>query len=196
MASLPPLLKYTNRYDELISLIDEAYQRVLRDEPDEYIYNNVNFFIKSFLVISCVYLETYLKEVGELVIENIQTKLRENPLPHNLIKWSVDNNKDKTYKFSDFKLEISKKDIDDIVSGNVGKTIILFTKLGVDIVSEPLFDRNKDLVATIVTKRNNIVHHNDEASDVSFPDVINYISTLKEYIQGIDNKVKASGLLE
>ncbi|MBL0385114.1 hypothetical protein JJB07_00520 [Tumebacillus sp. ITR2] len=195
MSNTPPFEKYTELYNELISLTNGANARILQEVPDAYIYENVNFFLKSFMVVACVYLETYLKEVSQLVVDSVQLRLKNYPLPHNLIKWSVDNNKDKVLKFSEFELEITKKDIDDIVSGNIGKTINLFTKIGVDIASEPRFDSNKDVVGAIVTKRNNIVHHNDDANDLTFQDVINYIDTLKVYIQAIDDKVMTSGLL-
>ncbi|MBQ4901347.1 hypothetical protein KB559_21110 [Paenibacillus sp. Marseille-P2973] len=181
--------KYVALYDELTQLVNEANQRTVAEEPDLYIYNNINFFIKSFLVVACTYLEAYLKEVSELVIDKYEAQLLQYPIPHNLIKWGVDNNKDKQFKFENFKLGISKKDVDDIISGNVYKTISLFAKLGIDISSDEKFSDNKDIVGTIVTKRNNIVHHNDDASDVSLPDIKSYIIQFKEYIEAIDDKI-------
>ncbi|XOK61584.1 HEPN domain-containing protein [Paenibacillus elgii] len=194
MNSSAPYVKYSNLYDELVILINEANGRIIREEPDPYIYNNANFFIKSFLIVACTYLESYLKEISEQVIEKYEKTLLEHPLPYNLIKWGVDNNKDKQFKFENFELGIKKKDIDDIISGNVHKTINLFTKLGIEITSEERFSNNKDVVGTIVTKRNNIVHHNDDASDVSFPDIMDYIKIFKEYLKAIDDKVLATAL--
>ena len=47
------------------------------------------------------------------------------------------------------------------------------------------FIENKDLVAAIVNKRNNIVHHNDVANDVSFSDVVSYIDVFISYMHAI-----------
>ncbi|MCF8567816.1 hypothetical protein LLE49_24145 [Alicyclobacillus tolerans] len=195
MTATPPHTKYGSLFDTLSALIEQANTRVIQDEPDPYIYDNVNFFIKSFLVVSCVYLESYLKEVGELIVNSVQQSLRTYPVPHNLVKWSVDDNKDKVYKFSAFELEISKDNIDDVVSGNVGKTINFFKKLGLDVASDPGFQANKDVVASIVQKRNDVVHHNDDANDVSLPDLLGYVRTLKAYVESIDKMVVNSGLL-
>ena len=38
----------------------------------------------------------------------------------------------------------------------------------------------KDQISTIVEKRNNVVHHNDEASDLSLGDVQIYIATINK----------------
>lgn len=89
-------------------------------------------------------------------------------------------------------LGISKKDIDDQSSGNVGKTISLFTKMGVDLTKNLDFEVYKDKVSSIVTKRINVIHHNDEASDVSFSDIIININIMSQYIKAIDEAVSSS----
>ena len=45
----------------LQGLVHETSSRFIMD--DNYITDNVNFFSKSFLVITCAYLEGYIKEV-------------------------------------------------------------------------------------------------------------------------------------
>jgi hypothetical protein len=42
---------------------------------------------------------------------------------------------------------------------------------------------------TIVVKRNKVVHHNDEASDISNDDLKNYIDSLKKYLANIDKEI-------
>jgi len=57
-----------------------------------------------------------------------------------------------------------------------------------------VFVENKDLIATVVAKRNNVIHHNDSASDISFSDVVEYIDTFIRYMEGIDRAVKQAKL--
>lgn len=183
--------KYIDLYEKLIKLINESNKRVLAEESDGFIDSNINFFNKSFMVISCAYLESYLKEISWEMISEIEGKLKEQALPANLIRWSISgekfNKKDITYE--NFMLGISKKDVDEQISGNVGKTISLFTKMGIDLNKNLEFEGYKEKISSIVTKRNNVIHHNDDASDVSFNDIIININIIKEYMKAIDKEV-------
>ncbi|MBD8136939.1 hypothetical protein IFR10_15555 [Bacillus sp. CFBP 13597] len=181
--------KYIQQYDELIGLVNESNKRIVKDEPDDLFMDHINLFSKSFMVLSVTYLESYLKEVCLLIVNYMNKKLLENPLPHNLINWSILQGKHKDIQFKGFALNISSKDIDDGLSGNVHKTITLFSNLGIDLQSIDEFCNNKDKIANIVTKRNDIVHHNDEASDISFSDIISNIKVIKDYILTIDNEI-------
>jgi len=62
-------------------------------------------------------------------------------------------------------------------------------KKSLDLNTNSEFENYKDIIGAIVTKRNNIVHHNDEASDISFYDIIGNIKLIKEYITIIDKEV-------
>ena len=53
------------------------------------------------------------------------------------------------------------------------------------------FVEHKNLVGTIVNKRNNIIHHNDEASDISFSDLLVHIDVLLEYMLAIESLLSA-----
>jgi len=183
--------KYEILFGELIELIRETNKRVIREDSDDLFVDNLNFFNKSFMVVTCTYLEAYLKEVVYFCIESINSNLKTSPVARNLVYWSVMKNKDKDKDrcFEDFKLEIYQDDIDSEISGNVGKTIDLFSKLGINLNIEEEFRNHKDSIAGIVTKRNNIVHHNDDASDVSLNDVISYINSIKSYLAYIDKQV-------
>jgi hypothetical protein len=61
----------------------------------------------------------------------------------------------------------------------------LFRFLGIDLLGEEGFNKNKDVVTSVVVKRNNIVHHNDSASDVSFSDIEGYIDVFVDYMLAI-----------
>lgn len=186
------LNNYFLLFDNLIDLINETNNRVVSENPLDYFIDNVNFFNKSFMVIICAYLESYLKDVSMLIIDEMNYRLRNNPVPHNLIKWCINKNKpfksdDIEYKF--LNIDINRKDIDSEISGNIGKTINLFQKLGIDLNRNDEFIYHRDIVSKIVTKRNNIIHHNDEASDITFGDIIRNIEILKEYITIIDKEI-------
>ena len=65
----------------------------------------------------------------------------------------------------------------------------LFQLLGIDLAKKENFESNKDLINTIVTKRNNIVHHNDTAADVSFGDLKAYIDVIVPYMAAVKEAV-------
>jgi hypothetical protein len=58
--------------------------------------------------------------------------------------------------------------------------------------SSEKFVEHKNLVGTIVNKRNNIIHHNDEASDISFSDLLLHIDVFLEYMLSINNLLSVS----
>lgn len=179
-------------FDELNGLINETNRRTILDNPSAYFIGNVNFFNKSFMVLSCAYLESYLKDVGMLVIDEMNNRLKITQVLHNLIYWYLTGTnkfKESDTKYEFLSIGIDKKDIDDNMSGNVGKTITFFQKLGIDLNTNSEYLNYKDIIGTIVTKRNDIIHHNDQASDLSFNDLTRNIALIKEYIAIIDKEV-------
>lgn len=110
-------------------------------------------------------------------------------MPHNLVKWSLNIDKelkDSEFKFEQLKITIKKKQLDNYISGNPFKTKDLFKKFGIDLEQNQLFNSQKEEINAIVVKRNKILHHNDEASDVSSTDLTNNIESLTKYIKNID----------
>ncbi len=179
--------------NDLKDLVHETNRKTLEEDPEPYFPRNVNFFNKSFMVILCTYLELYLKDVILFVITEMNQRLKESNLPYNLVKWSL--NKDRESKPKDydsvgnFVLELDKKEIDKEVSGDVGKTIAAFKKLGIFLEENSKFKKYKNEVGYIISKRNNIIHHGDNASDIAFRDVIANIESTLEYIRSIDAEV-------
>ena len=186
------LKNYFLLFADLNNLIKETNKLSVSEKTSDYFIDNVNFFNKSFTVLSCAYLESYLKDVGMLIIEEMNFRLKNNPVPHNLIKWYININKEfkkNETKYEFFSIDINKKNIDNEISGDIGRTINLFQKLGIDLNTNSEFENYKDIIGAIVTKRNEIIHHNDEASDISFNDIIGNIELIKEYITIIDKEV-------
>ena len=65
--------------------------------------------------------------------------------------------------------------------------------VGVDVtIDKPQWEAWKDLIQSIITRRNNIVHHNDDASDISLGDVRTFINSVIEYIDFIVASCKAT----
>ena len=178
---------YTEQLEKLKAIIETANLRIVADTPDSFFQDNVNFFSKSFLVLMCVYLESYLKDVFMIVIDEANRKLKLHNLPYNLIKWSLDTKKEyKDGKFEYFTIRIKKKDLDGFISGNPYRTKDLCVKLGINLELDNIYNIQKELINSIVTKRNNVVHYNDDASDVSNADLLKYIDAISEYINNID----------
>lgn len=192
MDNTPHKASYVSQLDKLKEIIEIANSRIVSETPDDFFQNNANFFTKSFLVIMCAYLESYLKDALMVIIDETNSKLNQSKLPHNLVRWSLNIEKelkDSDLKFEDFKIPIKKKELDDFISGSPFRTKDLFKKLGINLESDALFNSQKERINAIVVKRNKIIHHNDDASDVSNSDLIENIKSITEYIKNMDKLI-------
>jgi hypothetical protein len=192
MSSSIVLKNYVELLTDLNVLNKETEQRVIAKDPDEFVIRNINFFTKSFTITICAYLESFLKDVSMMIIDDTNRKLSETKIAYNLVKWSVSKKKDlkelndNELNFEDLKIDITKKELDDFISGNPYKTEKLFKKIGIKLYENDKYKEHKDKIQTIVNKRNQIVHHNDNASDISFTDINSNIKIILEYIENID----------
>lgn len=153
------------------------------------ITDNVNFFTKSFLISLCAHLEMCIKDTVYSIAQDIDARLAHAAVPMAIVEWRYNQKNKKTEKentSSLCKIQLSKKEVDDLVSGNVYKTKESLLLVGVDLESNRSeWETWKELIQTIVTRRNNIVHHNDHASDISFSDIRAYIKSVQEYLKFI-----------
>lgn len=165
--------------DYLTEIVEQSEARIFAESPDNFFVVHVNFLVKSYLISLCSYLEVFLKDLACEHIRLIQCRLNSARVPHNIVVWSVaGEGKEKGFEFKDFSLPLDDKKVGEEISGNPFKTVKIFKLMGVDIESEKEFKEIKDLVNSIVGKRNLIIHHNDDASDISLNDIKNY----KEYV--------------
>lgn len=189
MDKTPYRESYLKQLLGLKPIIEELNARVIGEIPDKLIYENVNLFTKSFFVMMCAYLESYLKDALMVIVDEMNIRLSLNKLPHNLIKWNFNLSKElkeNEIKFEQLTLVIKKKELDEYISGSPYRTKDLFNRFGIDLNKDEIFTKQKDGVNSIITKRNKILHHNDEASDVTNMDLLENIQTLSEYIDNID----------
>lgn len=178
--------RYRLLFLSLKEIVNETEQNTLIEEID-FFNKNINFFVKSYLITLCTYLESYLSEAAEWHCDRINEKLKAASLPHNFLLWRIKKEfKDKELKYTDADLKVDKVEISDNLSGNPYKTIKIFSYLGLNLVGSKDFNSNKDIVNTIVTKRNNIIHHNDHANDISLLDIRGYIEIFLDYMRIID----------
>jgi hypothetical protein len=185
--------RYATLYYSLRDIIILSEERVLREEPDELFMQNINFFVKSYLINICTYLEAYLLDIAFMYASEINSKVTSLRIPHNYVHWRmVKDIKDKDLAFSDFNLAVTKKEISDQLSANPYKTIKVFRYLGIDLTCITEFENNKDLVSSVVNKRNDIIHHNDNAVDITFADLLSYIQTFLIYMKSIDGVIDIS----
>lgn len=187
--------------EDLNATVTSCNEIITSDNPSNFVYENSNFLTKSFLISLCGYLETYIKDVLELLINDYNERISVEKYPYNLIRWSIeskDNNDSKIQalldkkkgRYEDLKIKIKKKDLDPFISGNPFRTRELFTMFGIDLDIVEAFNSRKDIINQIIVKRNNILHHNDEASDLSNLDVILYISEIKDYCIQLDSQIE------
>lgn len=183
-------LQYETLLLSLRSIIALSEQRVIDDDPDDLFASNVNFFVKSYLISVCSYLEAFLQDIAFKYSQEIAGRINEVNIPHNFIHWRLDTGlKDKHLNYGNIDLTVTKKDIADNISANPYRTLRLFRFLGVNLSDKDEFESRKDLVNSVVKKRNRIVHHNDRAADVSFGDLITYIDAILPYMKAVEEAV-------
>lgn len=182
--------KYDSLYNTLKGIIQATQERIIADEVDELFANNMNFFIKSYLITSCTYLEAYLQDILHYYTKDIDDRIKNAKIPHNYLHWRIKKDlKNEHFKFADFYTLTDKKEISDNLSGNPFLAKSFFKTIGIDITEALDFQTNALIVNAVVTKRNNIIHHNDEATDISINDLFGYIDTIKSYLQSIDTLI-------
>lgn len=185
--------KYEDLLTTLKEIIEQSQARVIREDPDGIFSNNVNFFVKSYLINICTYLEAYLQDIAFEYSGRVSERLKQAKIPHNFLYGKLAKDiREKELEYIDASYEYNKKELSDIISGNPYKTINAFRLIGIDLRSSEKFIEHKNLVGAIVNKRNNIIHHNDEASDISFADLLVHIDVFLEYMLSIENLLSAS----
>lgn len=179
--------KYDDLLKSLKEIIGQSEARVISEEPDMFFSNNINFFVKAYLITICTYLEAYLQDVAFEYSRRVSERLKEAKIPQNFLYGKLTKDiKDKDLAYVDASYEYSKKELSELISGNPFKTISAFRLIGIDLSSSEKFLEHKSLVGTIVNKRNNIIHHNDEASDITFSDLLSHIDFFLEYMLSIE----------
>lgn len=178
--------RYRKLLESLKCIVRNSKSRVIGDEPDILFAENVNFFVKSYLISTCTYLEAYLQDIAYDLAKAICARANSACIPHNFLYWQTTKEvKEKELKFAEAVFSLSKKDISEEISANPYRTIKLFRFLGIDLSENEEFKKNKDVINAIVIKRNNIVHHNDAANDISFSDIEKYIDVFVDYMLAI-----------
>jgi hypothetical protein len=187
------LIEYKAQFTDLEKIVIDINNKVLSDSSDPFFINNINYLTKSFLVTICAYLESFIKDITYTTIQNYNNRLNGLGIPTNLTKWAFNPKTkidDKQLKFTELTFNIKKKDLDDHVSANPFKTIKLFKQIGIDLEKNESFNELKTVINSIVVKRNNIIHYNDNASDISLLDVLDYIKVVQKYMTLIDSEIQ------
>lgn len=172
---------------ELEAMVQQTELAVIGDaETTPLITNNVNFYTKSFLISACAHLEMCMKEIVFEIAKDIDARLSSAAIPSSVIEWRLSQKKKADSSSSSSKLltvNMTKKEVDDLVSGNVYRTKEALALVGIEIAADKAeWELWKDSIQAIVTRRNNIVHHNDDASDLSLGDIRNCIKSIIDYI--------------
>ncbi len=186
-----------DRFSKLKKIVSAINTKIISETDDVFVYENANYFTKSFLITACAYLETYLKDILSLLLDSYNEKLRSIAIPYNIVHWSLDTKTNsnakinsllgaKKQRFENLSIKIKKKDLDAFVSGNPFKTRELVNMFGIKLESNDVFNNHKERIQMIISKRNNVLHHNDDASDISNQDVLSNIQIIENYITNID----------
>jgi hypothetical protein len=188
-AGLRIVPKYTTMFTKLREIILESQKRVLTSE-DALFGDNVNLFVKSYLVLAVCYLEVCLQDIVTDYSQELNQRLALSKIPYNFLKWRIEGKKKSNEDFGDANFLINSKEFQEGFSAKPDKSIEWFRYLGVNLEANESFRRRKDIVGAVVQKRNDIVHRNDDASEISFGDVSTYIEVFIEYLHGIEYAVQ------
>lgn len=182
MLDTSSLVSFQQQFDDLKNVVRESNRRIVSVDADELFTDYANVFIKSYIVSACSILEAFIQELAMSYVSTVRKNLDDANVPHNLLVWSIKREeKLKASNYSPFDLNITRQNVSDLISGNFFKTVKAFEKLGVNLLSDNEFENYKDFIATTIDKRNQIVHHNDEASDMSMLDVLHIIDQFATY---------------
>lgn len=185
------LSKYLEQLDNLKLVARESNVRLIRGDDDLF-KAHANLFVKSYLMTLCSVLEAYLKDEVLDFVSELNGLLAELRLTKNVFAWGLLPDSDEYYKkvvgtdaVAQLSLEINAQKVDDRISGNIDRTIKTFRRCGVQLEACEKFQQHKGTVANIVLKRNAVVHHNNDAEDFSFGDIIAWADAIESYIGGI-----------
>jgi hypothetical protein len=192
---------FEEKLEDLENTVKDCNQIIISDEPSSFVYENANFLTKSFLISLCGYLETYIKDALEVLIIDYNDRISRENFPYNLVRWSIEYKETsdskvqnlldkKKVRYENLTIKLKKKDLDAFISGNPFRTKELFAMFGINLDEVDYYNHRKDAVNQIVVKRNNILHHNDDASDLSNQDILQYIEEIKNYSKKLDEEIE------
>jgi hypothetical protein len=183
------LSKHQDLLDEVILHAQEIKSLLLKDE--DYFGRNNNFLVRSIVINICSCIESYVKEVFEFVVVHHfgeQLKKMGMPLPiayllqeKGVSEKVLKSTKDK----ANFVLNNDKRTLDNITeypSANFDKTLNVFAIMGIDL-KDYIEEADVSQITQLVNKRNQIVHKNDRAGDISIADTIKFTQVTKNYLQ-------------
>jgi hypothetical protein len=177
---------YALLVENLKAVINASRARVMAEPPDALFLDNLNFFTKAYLVSLCTCLEAFLQDAAYAHVSLLERRLAIAKIPKNAVRWAVSRDvRDKEFGFVNFALSMDRKELSDELSGNPGKTVTLFRCIGIDLQASASFRSFKDVIGAVVSKRNNIIHHNDSAGDISLSDLLNYADQILAYMKTI-----------
>lgn len=187
------LSRFIEQFDGLNVVIQKSAARAISEPPDDLFLDNQNIFVKLYLVSACSILEAFIQDLAMAYVDHIQERINNSNLPFNFVIWLAENEKTRS-EFKKFEGKKTKNDIEELISPNYWKTMKAFDRVGIDLSGTEV-SVFKDYITITVLKRNRIVHHNDEASDLSFGDISYTVSKFKEYCECLFNAVDANSHL-
>ncbi len=102
--------KYEILLKKLKEIIEQSQAMVLNEEPNNIFSDNINFFVKSYLVSICTYLEAYLQDMAFEYSGRVSARLRLAKIPHNFLYGKlVKDIKEKDLDYVDASYAYSKK---------------------------------------------------------------------------------------
>lgn len=189
----------SNLYIDTISLLKKLENFILDLEnkviqEDQFTLENLTILTNSCIVLSCTYLESYIRDAFIQSIDLINQKLSHYNILDNVIRWAIipdptkinlENNIDKFLSIDKSSKSTYAKFIDE-VSSKPEKTIKAFLILGIKLHNEPQFTNYIEEIGNFVEIRNLIVHRNEQHS-LTLGDICRKIELIISYLKFLDD---------
>lgn len=161
---------------------------------DTFIIDNLTILTNSSIVLTCTYLESYIRDAFNQSIDKLNMKLSEQQLPDNIVRWTISNGDEKKLNLERDSSKIFKIDDSydhyrkfvDKISGNVSLTLKVFQILGINLKNIPRFEERKEEIGNFIDTRNQVVYRNVQHS-TTLGDLRNKIEVIKDYLAIIAN---------
>lgn len=125
-ALLTAVQAYKDGLAELQTIVQKTESAIVSESSQDLLVSaNVNFFAKSFLISICAHLEMCIKDIVFAVATELDRRLAVASIPTTIIEWRYSQKKkgeSPGQQIQTAGIGMTKKEIDDLVSGNVHKT--------------------------------------------------------------------------
>lgn len=187
--------KYLSKMMELLDIVKRCNNSAIADENtsadslENLVKDNINFFSGLYLVAACSYVEYFLKDSYGFISKHFHEKIEQAHIPYNFVEKYIKEKDAKSDAIKSFKIDYKEAEF----SAYPEKVLKEFLCIGIKLSApKEQFKDGENSIKSIIGKRNNIIHHSNKASNITFIDVIGYINSLIQYMTTLKDVIVKS----